>query len=49
MKDGGKDDKIVAEHNGQVFRFNEVVHVWHQTPPAGGHAYDWWIHTRRKR
>jgi hypothetical protein len=23
--------------------------VWHQTPPAGGHAYDWWIDTCSKR
>ncbi len=19
-----------------------AVNVWHQTPPAGGHAFDWW-------
>ena len=28
QEDGLKGDQIVAEHNGQVFRFNEVVHVF---------------------
>jgi hypothetical protein len=31
MGDRTKEDKIVAEHNGQVFRFNEVVHVFEGT------------------
>jgi hypothetical protein len=34
MKDGEKNDKIVAEHNGQVFRLNEVVHVFEGTAPG---------------
>ena len=21
----------------------QIHYVWHQTPPAGGHAFDWWI------
>jgi hypothetical protein len=25
------------------FHFTGFDVVWHQTPPAGGHAFDWWI------
>ncbi len=21
---------------------HDLIIVWHQTPPAGGHAFDWW-------
>ncbi len=34
MGDGLKVDQMVAEHNGQVFRFNEVVHVFEGTAPG---------------
>ena len=34
QEDGLKGDQIVAEHNGQVFRFNEVVHVFEGTAPG---------------
>ena len=29
-----KEGQIVAEHNGQRFRFNELVHVWEGTTPG---------------
>jgi hypothetical protein len=29
-----KEGQIVAEHNGQTFRFNELVHVWEGTTPG---------------
>ncbi len=31
-----KEGPIVAEHNGQSFRFNELVHVWEGTTPGLG-------------
>ena len=34
MAESAKEDKIVAEHNGQIFRFNEVVHVFEGTAPG---------------
>ncbi len=27
----------------EVGGVDEAGDVWHQTPPAGGHALDWWI------
>jgi hypothetical protein len=29
-----KEGQILAEHNGQCFRFNELVHVWEGTTPG---------------
>ena len=34
MGDGLQGDQIVAVHNGQVFHFNEVVHVFEGTAPG---------------
>jgi hypothetical protein len=34
MGDVKAGDKIVASHNGQVFRFNEVVHIFEGTAPG---------------
>ena len=29
-----QEGQIIAEHNGQSFRFNELVHVWEGTTPG---------------
>ncbi len=34
MADRTKEDKIVVEHNGHMFRFNEVVHAFEGMAPG---------------